>query len=83
MPFDLSSEEWENYSRASKNLYDFSGNQRLFTMVLLNYGGFVGILKKYREDYARNPAVDQSIMKQMILNVNRYLLNFLSSLEVT
>jgi hypothetical protein len=79
---DLSIEEHQTYVRASSCLMDFSRDQQLYTIVLLNYDDFLNLLIKYGEQYAKNPSLINWItMEKMVLETNRYLLNYLSSVK--
>jgi len=53
---NLSSEEYQTYDRASSCLMGFSRDQQLYAIVLLNYDDFLNLLKKYGEEYAKNPS---------------------------
>lgn len=79
---DLSSEEYQTYVRASSCLMGFSRDQQLYAIVLLNYDDFLNLLKKYGEEYAKNPSsVNWITMERMVLDTNRYFLNYLSSVK--
>ncbi len=79
---ELSGEEIQEYNTASKCLFDFSKNQELYTIVLLNYDEFFETLKKCEIDYAQNARSWNLVMQtRMVLNINRRLLNYLSSIR--
>jgi len=79
---DLNDKEYEDYRKASDCLFDFSRDQQLYTIVLLNYDDFLGMLKKYSQEYAENPsAMNWILMERMVLDINRHLLNLLSSIR--
>jgi hypothetical protein len=78
----LSENEFQAYCEASAYLMDFSRNQQLYRMVLLNYEDFLKIVIKYSDDYKRDPSnVNLPIMEKIFVDINRYLLNFLSSVR--
>lgn len=79
---DLSDKEYQDYRNASDCLFVLSKDQQLYTIVLLNYDDFLNILKKYSQEYAENPrAVNWIMIEKMVLNINRHLLNYLSSIR--
>jgi hypothetical protein len=79
---DLSEKEYQDYKKASNSLFDFSKDQQLYTIVLLNYDDFLNIIQKYTKEYAENPQLmNLLIMEKMVLNINRHILNFLSSVR--
>ena len=79
---DLSDEEYQDYRKASDSLFEFSRDEQLYTIVLLNHDDFLGILKRYSQEYARNQrAVNWILIERMSLDINRLLLNFLSSIR--
>lgn len=79
---DLSDKEYQQYKKASDCLFDFSKGQQLYTIVLLNHDDFLGTLKKYSQRYAENPrAINWIVIERMVLDINRRLLNFLSSIR--
>lgn len=79
---DLGEKEYEEYRKASVCLLDFSRDQQLYTIVLLNYDDFLDTLKRYSQKYAENPRmVNWILMEKMVLDTNRHLLNLLSSIR--
>jgi hypothetical protein len=81
---DLDDEEYEDYKKASDCLFAFSRDQQLFTIVLLNHDDFLGILQKHSQEYAENPrAINWILIERMVLDINRHLLNFLSSIRTS
>jgi hypothetical protein len=78
----LDEHEFLEYSKACKCLFDFSENQHLYSINSLNYEEFFSTIKMYEETYSANPQLcDISVMEQIVLNVNRRLLNYLSSVR--
>lgn len=79
---DLSDKEYQDYRNASDCLFDFSKDQQLYTIVLLNYDDFFERIKKYSQEYAENPrTMNWIMMEKMVLDINRHLLNYLSSIR--
>lgn len=79
---DLGDEEYQDYKKASDCLFEFSRDEQLYTIVRLNYDDFLGVLKKYSEEYAEGKhAMNWILMERMVLNINRLLLNFLSAIR--
>ena len=79
---ELSEEEYREYKKASDSLFDFSRGQQLYTIVTLNYDDFINVIKQYTNEYTKNAQhINSLIMEKMVLNINRFLLNFLSSVR--
>lgn len=79
---ELSDIEYEEYEKATKCLFDFSRDQQLYAITLLNYDDYLNILKQYFQDYAKTPrAINWIMMEKMALNINRHLLNYLSAVR--
>lgn len=79
---DLSDEEYQDYRKASDCLLNYSKDQQLYAIVTSNFNDFVGVLRNYSQEYAKNPsAVNWIMMEKMVLNINRHLLNYLSSVR--
>jgi hypothetical protein len=77
---DLSENEYREYKKASSCLLDFSSDQQLYTIALLNHDDFLNTIEEYTQEYAKNPQnLTFIVMERMVLNINRHLLNFLSS----
>ncbi|MCZ7380691.1 MAG: hypothetical protein O8C64_03825 [Candidatus Methanoperedens sp.] len=77
----LNDAEYEEYEGAIKCLADFSGELQLFTIVYMNYNAYENILNRYFEDFTNRPSMSISQIESMNLNINRYILNFLSSVR--
>jgi len=79
---ELSNMEYEEYKKAAKRLSDFSSDQQLYAIGNLNYDSYQNQLKQYFEDYTKNPrAINWIVMERMALNINRHLLNYLSTIR--
>lgn len=79
---DLTEEEYKEYQKASTCLFSFSSDQQLYTIVTLNYDDFLNTIKEYAMRYAENPQnLNFITMERMYLNINRHILNFLSSVR--
>jgi hypothetical protein len=78
----LSEKEYQDYKEASNRLFGFSEDQRLYAIVLLNYDDLLNIIKKYTKEHAENVhPIDTLFMERMSLNINRHILNLLSSVR--
>lgn len=76
---ELGIEDFQQYEIASRRLLLFNSDQQLFQMTYLNYKDFIELVGKYYEEYVEDSAMNWPRMNHMILNINRYILNFLSS----
>jgi hypothetical protein len=80
---DLSDREYQNFKKSSDCLFDFSRDQQLYAIVLLNYDDFLGTLGNYFQKYAENKgAMTVILMERIVLNIDRCLLNFLFSIRI-
>jgi hypothetical protein len=77
----LSNEEFQEYKRASDCLSNFSNTQQLYTITLLNYNEYFTTLKEYEQQYSSSQSLNSLILERMFLNINRRLLNYLSSIR--
>jgi hypothetical protein len=78
----LSKEEYREYKTAAERLFDFSRDQQLYAIVSFNFDDFKELIKKYAEDYSKNPQnINYILLENMILNINRHILNFLASVK--
>jgi hypothetical protein len=76
----LDEKEFQEYTKAANSLTEFLSYQQLYKLTLLNYEDFLGIIIKISKDYDDDPTkVNYSILEGMILNINRYLINYLFS----
>lgn len=78
---ELKKSEYGAYKKAASRLMTFSSDQHLFTIAGLNFDDYKSLLTRYFEEYSANPAMSWTRMEQMVLNVNRHILNFLSSVR--
>lgn len=79
---DLSEKEYQDYMKAFNCLYGFSGDQQRYAIVSLNRDDILKIIKKYTEEYVENPqSLDYIMMEKMVLDINRHILNYLSSVR--
>jgi hypothetical protein len=76
---ELSKQEYDEYTKAKTRLMLFSRDQRLFEVVRMNYYDLQNALKKYQEEYIQNPSMDFLRMESMYLDLNRLILNYLST----
>lgn len=79
---ELNNTEYEEYERAITCLTDFSSELQLFTIVDMNYKDYENILNQYFEEYSNLPSMRISHIEHMNLNINRYIMNFLSSVRI-
>ncbi|MCZ7398255.1 MAG: hypothetical protein O8C62_01010 [Candidatus Methanoperedens sp.] len=77
----LNDEEFEEYERVIECLADFSSGLQLFTIADMNYKDYENLLNQYFEEFIKNPSMSFSRIESMNLNINRYILNFLSSVR--
>ncbi|VVB94711.1 Uncharacterised protein [uncultured archaeon] len=78
---ELNHAEYEEYERAITCLTDFSGELQLFTIAYMNYKDYENILNQYFEEFTNIPSMSFSRIERMNLNINRYIMNFLSSIR--
>lgn len=77
---EINDEEYEEYKNADFLLRQFAYDQQLFSIVRLNYKGYIDYLEYCIEEYNKY-GIDYVIMERMLLNINRHLLNYLSSVR--
>lgn len=78
----LNDAEYEEYDRAIECLAYFSSELQLFTIVNLNYKDYKNVLNQYFEDFTNLPSTHISQMEHINLNINRHIMNFLSSASI-
>lgn len=78
---ELSNTEYEKYQKAATRLMCFSSDQQLYTIVLLNYDDYKNLLGRYSEEYVKNPRMGWLRIERMVLDLNRYILNYLSAVR--
>ena len=76
----LEDSEHKEYTNAVNCLSQFSSDQQLYAITLLNFDDFFGALKTYHDSYVKDPRIVNYLMlERMTLNVNRLIINYLSS----
>ncbi|MBI5402903.1 MAG: hypothetical protein HY959_05855 [Ignavibacteriae bacterium] len=74
----------ENYNQCIehvKKLNKLSSDEKLFRLVELNYREFKSTVKNYLDKFIDNPTADFSEFEFLFLDLNRLILNFLSSVR--
>jgi hypothetical protein len=78
----LEDKEFQEYTKTISCVSGFSNDQQLYKLTLLNYEDFLNIIIKISKDYNDDPTkVSFSILEEMNLNINRYLINYLFSVR--
>jgi hypothetical protein len=77
----LSNSEYKEYRKAIRPLFRFSRDNQTFLIVRLNFDDFENLLKQHLEGYTKNASMGWNRMEYMFLEVNRRLLNYLSSVR--
>ena len=77
----LSDEESDAYQANSGKLLNAWHNLQLITIVSINKDEFYSTLKKHLDDYVKKSLIDEVRMQQIILSINRALLNYLTSMR--
>ncbi|PCJ89654.1 MAG: hypothetical protein COA57_01170, partial [Flavobacteriales bacterium] len=78
---ELTKEEYDRYVNHIQTLTKYSTNQHLFKIVELNYTDFITKLNDYLEIYNESPGADMAEFEHLYLDLNRYILNILSSVR--
>lgn len=78
---ELSHREYEKYQKAVERLLQFSSDNQTFLIVQLNYSDYEKLLVRYFEEWRENAAMSWARMENMGLEINRRLLNYLSSVR--
>lgn len=76
---ELSKQEYDEYTTAKTRLTVFSRDQQLLEVVRMNYYDLQNSLKKHQEEYVKNPSMNFFRMESMYLDLNRHILNYLST----
>jgi hypothetical protein len=79
---ELGETEYTEYKRADVCLKQYEQDQALFTTVLLNYDDFEGTLQQCLNEYVSYTdvsVIEQPPIGDMMLNINRRILNLLSA----
>lgn len=78
---ELSDSEYDEYRESSSYLKFFSTKQQLIQIMRLNYESYKRFLKQSLEEYSKNPSIEYARFDYISLNINRHLLNYLSSIR--
>lgn len=79
---ELKDSEYQEFNSACQCLIRFSMDQQLYQIVNWNYSDYKELLSKYYDEYIERPSTTHwSRMENMVLNVNRHILNFLASVR--
>lgn len=78
----LTSTEYEKYKKAVSTLMDINKNLDLFKVVFYNFKDYELTLNHSFKQYIENPAMDWSRMDRTILELNRRISNYLSSVRI-
>ena len=78
---DMSVEDYTKYKQYSNRLFEFGADQQLFYIVIKNYDEFTSTMNHYNDGYQKNPNMNCFRVSEMALNINRIVLNFLSSVR--
>ena len=78
---DLKEAEYEEFKKVTSHLLRFSADQQLLMIVRLNYEDYLNLLKQYFVEYTENPSMNYPRFGRMVLNINRHILNYLSSVR--
>lgn len=71
--------EYQKFVTASTKLFEFAKRQELFRLVDANYKEYKNVLNEYFKIHCENSNIDGSYLEGMVFNINRLVLNFLSS----
>lgn len=78
---DLSDSEYKRYRESVSILQSFSRKQQLIQIVRLNYIDYKNWLKQCLDEFHKDASFDYVKMDKVNLNINRYILNYLSSVR--
>lgn len=79
---ELTDLEYQEFKIATQNLTLFSTDQQLYSIVNWNHRDYIELLHKYYLEYVeRRSNVEWAHGQNMVINVNRHILNFLSSVR--
>lgn len=77
----LSPQEFEAFETARREIDKYFRSRQLFATALLNHDEYVETDKKYVEDLSVCPDIGMDYLDRMVFNLNRRILNFLSSVR--
>ncbi len=72
--------EYEKFVTSSTKLLEFAKRQELFRLVDANYREYKNVLNEYFKIHCENSNIDGSYLEGMTFNINRLVINFLSSI---
>lgn len=75
----LTVDQYDTYMLQRQELTDFQNDQQLYTMVKWNYNDFYKSLDYYLSKYKQELYMNWIKMDEMMLDLNRYLLNYLTA----
>jgi hypothetical protein len=79
----LEDSEYQEYKNAVGCLTDFSSDQQLYAITLLNYNDLLKLISVYSNAWDKNPKmVDFHFLEEMTLNINRHIINYLFSVRM-
>jgi hypothetical protein len=78
----LEDSEYQEYKSAVGCLTDFSSDQQLYAITLLNYDDFLNLIAVYSNAWDKNPSmINFQLLERMTLNINRHIINYLFSVR--
>ena len=77
----LEKDEYEDCMKSVESLLRFSQYNQLFTILKMNYDDFEKLLETYGNEYSKDRTMSWPRMESMLTNINRHILNFLSSMR--
>ena len=75
----LSKIEYDKYVQAILDINTYSQENNLFQIIKMNYKEITDTIERYLSEYKNNPSVNYGKMEAIYLNINRLILNYLSS----
>ncbi len=79
-PFrELNDVEYAKYREEAQHLFRFQSIIQLFSIVQLNLSDYQTLLEEYFNEYIKRTPMSYPQIDDMILNVNRHILNYLSA----
>lgn len=78
---DISEDDFNRYSKYISELTKLSADENLFKIVELNHIELKQSIEKYTKDFSNGTSAGEAAFAHMVLDVNRLILNFLSSIR--
>ena len=78
---EISENDFLRYSKYISELFKLSADENLFKIVELNYFELKQSIEKYTKNFANGTSAGESAFAHMVLDVNRLILNYLSSIR--